>query len=314
MVDLSIIIPAYNCDSTIGRCLDNIIDERYSDKYEIIIINDGSQDKTQQICENYKNKYSNIILTNKKNGGVSSARNTGLDIAVGKYIIFIDSDDYTEKSIIDYIFSRYNQIDDLVLFDYDLVNKNGKHIGSKIEYLSEDYNYIFKEILTQKLNNPFGKIFKSNIIQKYNIRFNTNISLGEDLEFLLKYYVKIKSLKIWNIVLYHYIYNDNSITTKKLSASDINDYCLAYEYEIKTLKNTNNIYILNESYIRVIFRKIFISKNVFYNIRLFKNVYKSNTLINEIFSIKYPKKTNIKKNILKLLIKRGKNEIKDNKR
>ena len=313
MVDLSIIIPAYNCESTIGRCLDNIIDERYSDKYEIIIINDGSQDKTQQICENYKNKYSNIILTNKKNGGVSSARNTGLDIAVGKYIIFIDSDDYTEKSIIDYIFSRYNQIDDLVLFDYDLVNKNGKHIGSKIEYLSEDYNYIFKEILTQKLNNPFGKIFKSNIIQKYNIRFNTNISLGEDLEFLLKYYVKIKSLKIWNIVLYHYIYNDNSITTKKLSASDINDYCLAYEYEIKTLKNTNNIYILNESYIRVIFRKIFISKNVFYNIRLFKNVYKSNTLINEIFSIKYPKKTNIKKNILKLLIKRGKNEIKDNK-
>lgn len=245
---------------------------------------------------------------------MSSARNTGLDIAVGKYIIFIDSDDYTEKSIIDYIFSRYNQIDDLVLFDYDLVNKNGKHIGSKIEYLSEDYNYIFKEILTQKLNNPFGKIFKSNIIQKYNIRFNTNISLGEDLEFLLKYYVKIKSLKIWNIVLYHYIYNDNSITTKKLSASDINDYCLAYEYEIKTLKNTNNIYILNESYIRVIFRKIFISKNVFYNIRLFKNVYKSNTLINEIFSIKYPKKTNIKKNILKLLIKRGKNEIKDNKR
>lgn len=64
----------------------------------------------------------------------------------------------------------------------------------------------------------------------------------------------------------------------------------------------------------MIFRKIFISKNVFYNIRLFKNVYKSNTLINEIFSIKYPKKTNIKKNILKLLIKRGKNEIKDNKR
>ena len=155
MVDLSIIIPAYNCESTIGRCLDNIIDERYSDKYEIIIINDGSQDKTQQICENYKNKYSNIILTNKKNGGVSSARNTGLDIAVGKYIIFIDSDDYTEKSIIDYIFSRYNQIDDLVLFDYDLVNKNGKHIGSKIEYLSEDYNYIFKEILTQKLINHF---------------------------------------------------------------------------------------------------------------------------------------------------------------
>lgn len=306
IMDLSVIIPAYNCESSIGKCLGSILDEKYISNYEIIIVNDGSEDSTGQICEQYKSKYPNIKLINKDNGGVSSARNAGLDIAKGKHIIFIDSDDYTEKNIIEYIFARIDKIGELVLFDYDLVSRNGEHSSSGNTHSSNDYDFVFREIVTQKLNGPFGKIFQNDIIQKNNIRFNENISLGEDLEFLLRYYVMIKTVENWDMVLYHYVYTENSITTKKLSVSDINDYCLAYECEVRTLekvKNRDYKYILMESYIRVLFRKILISKRLLSNIGVFRKNYNRNSLINEIFSEKYPLKTQIKKIILKLLIK-----------
>lgn len=305
-MDLSIIIPAYNCEKSIGRCLDSIFDEKYIDSYEIIIVNDGSKDSTRQICEKYKIKYPNINLINKNNGGVSSARNTGLDAAKGKYIIFIDSDDYAEKNLIEYIFERFDKIGELVLFDYDIVSRNGEHSNSGNTYSSVDYDFIFREIVSQKLNGPFGKIFRNDIIQENNIRFNTNISLGEDLEFVLRYYVKIKSVENWNIVLYHYVYTENSITTKNLSVSDINDYCLAYECEIKILEKAESInykYILMQSYVRVLFRKILISKRILSNIKVFRKNYNSNSLINEIFYEKYSMKIQIKKFVLKLLIK-----------
>lgn len=302
---LSIIIPAYNCKYSISKCLNSILDERYIDDYEIIIVNDGSEDGTRQICENYQNKYSNIHLINKENGGVSSARNAGLDVAIGKYITFIDSDDYTESNFIEYVISKLDKKYELILFNNDIIDKTGNILNVDNCYDSANYDFIFKQILSQKLNQPWGKIFNSGIIKKYNLRFNTKISLGEDLEFLLRYYVNINSVVYWNDVLYHYVYTEGSLSNKMLSDSEINDYCLAYKCESGTLKNLNEKkykYILMESYVRVLFHKIFISKKWLYNIKAFRDNYNSSLLINEIFNERYSLKTNIKKNILKLFI------------
>lgn len=304
-MNLSIVIPAYNCEASIGKCLDSILNEKYFNDYEIIVVNDGSKDGTLQICESYQNKYPNIYLINKENGGVSSARNAGLDIVKGEYIIFIDSDDYTEENFIEYVFSKLDKKYDLVLFNNDVVDKNGENLNVNNIYSSVNYDFIFKEILAQKINQPWGKIFRTDIIKKNNIRFNTELSLGEDLEFLLRYYVKIKSVVCWNEVLYHYVYTEGSLTNKLLSESEIKDYCLAYECESRTLENIKDKqykYILMESYVRVLFRKILLSKNWFNNIKVFKKNYNRNSLINEIFDEKYGKKTQIKKYILKLLI------------
>ena len=92
----SLIVPVYNSEKTISRCVDSIIKQSFSD-YELILVNDGSKDKSLELCEEYERKYKNIRVINKENGGASSARNAGLDVAEGDYILFSDSDDYVEQ-------------------------------------------------------------------------------------------------------------------------------------------------------------------------------------------------------------------------
>ena len=99
---VSIIVPAYNAEKNIEQCINSIENQTYKD-IEIIIINDGSKDNTQKISENLKKIYKNIIVVNQENKGVSQSRNTGIDKATGEYIMFVDSDDFIEKNMIETI-------------------------------------------------------------------------------------------------------------------------------------------------------------------------------------------------------------------
>ena len=97
---VTVIVPVYNCEKYIARCIESVINQTYSN-IELIIVNDGSTDHTNEICENYNKKYQNIKLINQKNQGVSIARNNALNISLGQYIQFTDSDDYMEKDMIE---------------------------------------------------------------------------------------------------------------------------------------------------------------------------------------------------------------------
>ena len=127
---VSVIIPVYNLEKYIGRCLDSLISQDFSD-YEVIVVNDGSTDNTALICDEYAKKYNFIKAVHKKNGGVSSARNLGIDLAEGEYIMFVDGDDYVTSNYISTMYQcQIENPDKMIVCNMFKKNEN------EIEYAS----------------------------------------------------------------------------------------------------------------------------------------------------------------------------------
>lgn len=208
---ISIIIPIYNAEKYLTDCIDSIINQKYNN-LEIILINDGSTDNSQKICEEYANKDKRVKLINQKNQGVSVARNKGIDIASGEIIMFVDSDDIMTDSTIDDVVSKMNNYD-LLCFGYSELYKD-----KKIKIVSS------AEIIDKKdfenrivLNNQIGgylwnKAFLKSIIEKNNIKFNEEIHFCEDLLFVINYFKYCKKLFYINKSLYLYRMRKSSVS------------------------------------------------------------------------------------------------------
>lgn len=182
---LSIIIPAYNAENYIEKCLNSIEDK---DSIEIIVINDGSTDKTMEIL----NKYKNIKIINNTNHGVSYSRNSGLKVASGKYIMFVDSDDYLNFYVDKYDLDNLEY--DIIYFNKFLTNINLKE--SLYEYICG----LKKPIIA----GPCCKLIKLSFVKKNKIFFNENIINGEDMLFNIECINKAKNFKIINENIYMY--------------------------------------------------------------------------------------------------------------
>lgn len=189
---VSIIIPVYNTQEYLKKCLDSVVNQSYAN-IEIIIINDGSTDGSHAICIEHAKKDNRIILIDKENKGVSAARNTGIDIAKGELFIFVDSDDYIGN---DYIFNLVNKVKsdiDLVIGGFLCVDSYNNNIDN--DYLKfkdeivglKDYDILFDKLAIFNFGYPFSKVFKKNIIKENNIYFDEDIKMFEDTIFLLKY-------------------------------------------------------------------------------------------------------------------------------
>lgn len=193
MVKVSVIIPVYNAEKTLVRCVDSVLSQNY-DNYELILIDDGSKDNSLSICHDYAIKSKKVRVFSKNNGGVSSARNLGIDIANGEWITFIDSDDYVDSGYFDGI--------DFVT--QDIVFHNYKKISNDVCVQQLDVHCAFsklslKEILQQYNGNsllraPWGKFFKRSFID--SIRFPEDMKVGEDTFFVFSYLVKCRDFKV----------------------------------------------------------------------------------------------------------------------
>ena len=268
---VSIIIPVYNTEKYIKQCIDSIINQTYKN-IEIIIVNDGSTDKTEKILREYNN--SNIIYIEQSNKGVSSARNNGLKLATGKYVVFIDSDDFCEINMIeDMVKDIENNNVELAICGFNEIYKN---VTKKSLYglLNDIYNRekIEEEILKNNSIRGFlwNKIFLKEIIDKYNISFDEDISMCEDLLFCVKYLQETKHVYVNNKNLYNYRQRKTSAigTFSKKDLSLFNSYermkkinprisiygediyCYWYYKFYKNLKNNN--YIKNVEQISII--------------------------------------------------------------
>lgn len=200
---LSIIIPVYNTEKYVEKCLDSIITTKMNN-YEIIIVNDGSTDNSLKICEEYKAKFNkkNIIIINSKNKGVSNARNIGINIARGKYIMFIDSDDILDKKWEKILYDANNYKEDIIYYTTQVSSSI-----SKKELMNYIVGYNEKNIY---LSGPISKLFKTDTI-KDKIYFNRNIIQGEDMIFNIEALISSKSIKIENFSFYKYrVYNGSS--------------------------------------------------------------------------------------------------------
>ena len=212
---ITIIVPVYNTEKYLNRCIDSILSQTYRD-FELLLIDDGSNDSCPKICDEYAAKDSRIRVFHKKNGGVSSARNLGLEHAKGDWITFCDSDDYvTEKLLEDYVAKlHYNA--DLYVQGYIDLNGANLHKYFKEEFIKLDDGLIETEEIRKRAlySYLFNKMFRREIIQIHNIRFDTSITMVEDTIFVFKYMNFISSVCHIATANYYYEINENSASNK----------------------------------------------------------------------------------------------------
>ena len=214
----SVIIPVYNAEGTLRRCLDSLVGQQFSN-YELLLINDGSTDGSDAICREYANTYSGVRYFAKENGGVSSARNLGLEQAEGEYILFVDSDDYVSQ---DYFASLSHALEsnatDLLMFGY--CNFGGisaewdtgefyedSEIGIAERVSSAVRQYLFSSL--------WSKAFKRQIIERHNIRFANDLAIGEDQAFIFTYAMHIRSIGSIGNHLYNVDVSDGNSLSRK---------------------------------------------------------------------------------------------------
>ena len=214
----SVIIPVYNAEGTLRRCLDSLVRQQFSD-YELLLINDGSTDGSDAICHEYANTYSCIRYFAKENGGVSSARNLGLEQAKGEYILFVDSDDYVSGNYFASLSDALeNAAADLLMFGYRNFGSistewdtgefyEDSEIGIAERVSSAVRQYLFSSLLS--------KAFKRQIIEQHNIRFANDLAIGEDQAFIFTYAMHIRSIGSIGYHLYNVDVSDGNSLSRK---------------------------------------------------------------------------------------------------
>ncbi len=216
MPKISVIVPVYNVEKYLSRCIDSILNQSYAD-FELLLINDGSTDNSASICNEYEKKDSRIRVFHKENGGVSTARNLGIENAKGRWICFIDSDDWIEKEY----FNAFNvdsfSINTLKIQLYKQYNEN---LNGYTNLFDDNIKSIVTSNDIEKYNifsftAPWCKLYCLDLIKINSIRFNPNISLGEDGLFFYEYLKYIDSIDIIEKYLYVYsVGTQNSLTMK----------------------------------------------------------------------------------------------------
>lgn len=264
MPKVSILVPIYNVEKYLEQCIESIINQTLKD-IEIILVDDGSPDNCPQMCDNYAKKDSRIKVVHKKNGGLSSARNAGIEVATGDYIGFVDSDDYIELDMYEkmYIIAKENNVD-FVMSDYCRVSSEGK-VKATLDIDEGIYNKnkIKKEvfptlIMSDDIN--YGSLlsvcyclYKRDLFIKNNLMFDDEIKYSEDN--LFSSIVGYKSDSFYYMkgsYFYNYRYNPNSIsTTYKEDALDVyiemnnrlyDNFYRCKEYDFKRQLSLHMIY------------------------------------------------------------------------
>lgn len=203
---VTIIIPVYNAEAFLPKCIESIISQSYSN-FELLLVDDCSTDNSYSICQSYSSLDSRLlIIRNNINKGVTITRNLGLDNAKGEYILFIDNDDYIDNNYIETFINALQDYDDVDLLTQNIV----------FHYQGEEP---FVETNQLSLGGPWGKLFKRSIIENHQIRFIPGLKYNEDNLFILDYLEHSNNHFNIQYAGYHYIIH-NSCTSKKLE----NDY------------------------------------------------------------------------------------------
>lgn len=277
MIKFSIIIPVYNTEKYIEKCLNSIVNQSFSD-FEVIVINDGSTDNSEKIIDVFCSKYKFITKYNKENGGLSDARNYGISKSKGDYLIFVDSDDYIDKNL---LFELNKTIEykkyDLIKFGYNLIYENEtKYLKDEIDF-NKEYNGVefFDNMLKQK------KPFEMACFYAYNKKKWDENKFGfakgryhEDFGLIPEIILKSKSVCCIDYIGYHYVQTESSITRNS-------DYSKQVKKAYDMLYHFDNLY-----------NNINVDKKIPDKIKKLFNSYISNALIMKINNLHKNDQTN----------------------
>ena len=284
MKKLSIIIPAYNIGKYLSKTIDSIL-KQVNINYEMIIVDDGSTDNTRLICNDYE-RNPKIKIVYQKNCGVSAARNKGMLLANGDYILFVDGDDWLEPNSLEIILNKIEKNDMLIFGFYE------KYMKRDYKKIVSDKDNIINNSLAIKnvINNKYGgyifnKVFKRDIIVKNKLKFRENIHMCEDMIFVLEYLQCSSRIKVINNILYNYRMRKSSAVWQKnekyLTIFD------SYQIMNDILKNESiandyiNFKILNSYLLLNKNQKSYIEKKYKYNKKTLFKIVKLSKLISD---------------------------------
>lgn len=229
MGKVSIIVPVYNNAKFLPQCIESLLNQTYNN-IEIILINDGSTDSSLKVCKKYEKRDERIKLFSIENSGVSTARNLGIDHSTGKYITFVDSDDWVEKEMVEFAVKKIKETkSDIVIWSFfrnypekelemsmipGVEKKFSEDKDKEILYLKSIYARILEKRNTEDVSagTVMCKLYEKDLILNNKIRFNPELIRAEDVVFNLNAFSSAKKICFFNKSLYHYRVNKSSIT------------------------------------------------------------------------------------------------------
>lgn len=280
MSKVTLIIPVYNSEKYISKCIDSILKQTYTD-YEILIVNDGSKDNSEKIILEYQNKYPDkIIAINQSNKGVSRTRNESIQKANGKYIMFIDNDDYLDENYIETFVKEIEENDmDVVIGGYRRITETNK-ILKELKLQNKEWSKLM-------IPAPWAKIYRTDYIKENQITFLEN-NIGEDIYFNLKAMFLSEKVKIIDYIGYNWFFNTQSVSNTiqknitQLQVYNLLDSCYNELEE-------NNILEKNYEIIKTFFTRYIVWLISFSTKGLDKNtIYKEYDKLFNWLSIKFP--------------------------
>lgn len=245
MPKISIIVPVYNVEGYLNNCIDSILNQTFKD-FELILVNDGSTDNSLKICKYYKNIDNRICIINKENGGLSSARNAGLDIAKGEYIGFVDSDDYIHPQMYELLYNQIMKNDaDISMCEFKRVSEFKKMELSDKVILNQEVEILNNEEAVFKLGEKravtyvvaWNKLYVKSLFN--SIRFKEGI-IHEDEYIIHRLLYQINKLVYIRKELYFYLQREGSIMDKSLNINS-SDYLLACSDRVKFFYEKDSI-------------------------------------------------------------------------
>lgn len=228
MPEVSIIVPVYNAQNSISRCVESILHQEYQD-FELLLVDDGSKDGSPVILDAYARQDARVKVIHKPNTGVSSTRNLALDQAKGKYIQFLDADDWIpDNSTKMLVRDAEEKKVDLVVADFYRVV--GKNVARKGSITSNDI-LTLQEFAEAMMTSPsdfyygvlWNKLYRNDIIQQYGVRMDEELSWCEDFIFNLEYLLHVKTVSALQVPVYYYVKTEGSLVSKSLRLSKIVD-------------------------------------------------------------------------------------------
>lgn len=237
-MELSIIVPVYNVEKYLDKCLNSLVKQTMKD-YEIIIVNDGTKDNSQAIIDRYKKAYPDLIKAYiKENGGLSDARNFGLKYATGKYLAFIDSDDYAECDYYQNIYNLAKEDDlDLVVSDLEYVWENGEKLPMLKPGLNVDANKDISKALFLSPLFSWNKLYRRKLFTELDLKYPADIWY-EDIPVTLKYFANAEKIGYYNHVGIHYLQRNTSILGSSYSPK-MYDIFTVFSIVLKYFKDHN---------------------------------------------------------------------------
>ncbi len=200
-VQISVIVPVYNAEHTLRKCLDSVLSQDIGD-FELVLVNDGSKDRSLDICREYETNDKRVVVIDKPNGGVSSARNAGLDVANGEWVLFVDSDDYLEEHFFD---GLEGSAEDLLIRGEKSFAEDGGLVNEcTLEALKPQptlSGFVKTYVGTPLLRAPWAKFFRRSLIG--DLRFPEDMKVGEDSHFVQRYLARCNSYRLLYGSCYH---------------------------------------------------------------------------------------------------------------